>query len=422
MHRVRQSLGYYEEFGWQPTIVTVYPDYVEGQQDPLLEQTLPEGLRVIRVKAFSTKYTRKIGLGSLALRSLYFYWRTVNRLLKKERFDLVFFSTTQFPVLILGAYWKRRFGIPYVIDMQDPWHTDYYLSKPKAERPPKYWFAYRLNKWLEPIAMRRVDALMSVSEAYLTTLQERYSNITPEMCHTITFGAYEIDFEILARRSDSEGGGAFERDFEGLRARRSDSEGGEGIDLVYVGRAGHDMEGALRALFEGFRMGLEKEPELFEKVRFHFSGTSYAAGDKGKKTVEPVAERVGVAGYVHEQPARVPYFTSLQLLRDADLLVVPGSEDPQYTASKLYPYILAKKPLLAIFHEQSSVVEVLRQTRAGECVTFPSDDLAAQVYERLRALLVQLPFTPKTDWEAFRPYTARERARVQVEVFEKCLS
>ena len=211
MHRVRQSLGYYKEFGWQPTVVTVQPDYVEGPQDPLLEKTLPEGLRIIRVKAFSTKYTRKLGLGSLALRSLYFYWRTVNKLLKREHFDLVFFSTTQFPVLILGAYWKRRFGIPYVIDMQDPWHTDYYLNKPQSERPPKYWFAYRLNKWLEPIAMRRVDALMSVSQAYLDTLCERYRSVRPEMCFTITFGAFEKDFGILEGIK-----GGLERDWRGL--------------------------------------------------------------------------------------------------------------------------------------------------------------------------------------------------------------
>ena len=412
MHRIRQSLSYYEEFGWKPTIITVHPDYVEGAQDPLLEKTLPECLRVIRVKAFSTKYTRKIGLGSLALRSLFYYWRTVNRLLKKEHFDLVFFSTTQFPVMILGNGWKRRFGVPYVIDMQDPWHTDYYLSKPKSERPPKYWFAYRLNKWLEPVAMRRVDALMSVSGAYLQTLQERYANIKQEMCHTITFGAFEQDFEILEE---------FGNEVVGFLG----SWGAEYIHLVYIGRAGHDMKTALRALFEGFRMGLDQGLEAFSKVRFHFVGTSYAAGEQGKKTVEPIAAAAGVLDYVQEQPARVPYFTGLQLLRDAHLLVVPGSEDPQYTASKLYPYILAKKPLLAIFHEQSSVVDILRNTRAGECITFSAesqpDELSRQVFEQLKTLLSRLPFTPDTDWDAFRPFTARERAKMQVAVFNQVL-
>ena len=181
------------------------------------------------------------------------------------------------------------------------------------------------------------------------------------------------------------------------------------------------MKTALRVLFEGFRMGLDQGLEDFSKLRFHFIGTSYAADGKGHKTVEPIAEKAGVAAFVEEHTDRVPYFTGLQLLREAQVLVIPGSDDPQYTASKIYPYILAKKPLLAIFHEKSSVVEVLRQTRAGECVTFSAEsapeELSLRVFERLRELLGKVPFTPETDWEAFRPFTARERARVQAEVF-----
>ena len=135
MHRVRQSVCYFEDFGWKPTIVSVDEKQVEGVEDPLLLKSLPKGLEVIRVKAFSSKWTRKIGLGALALRSLYFYFKEVNAVLKKDSFQLVYFSTTQFPVLILGRYWKWRFKIPYVIDMQDPWHSTYYQDKPKAEGP-----------------------------------------------------------------------------------------------------------------------------------------------------------------------------------------------------------------------------------------------------------------------------------------------
>jgi hypothetical protein len=73
MHRVRQSVWYFEEFGWKPTVVCVDEKFVEGVEEPLLLQSLPKGLEIIKVKAFSTKWTRKIGLGALALRSLLFY-------------------------------------------------------------------------------------------------------------------------------------------------------------------------------------------------------------------------------------------------------------------------------------------------------------------------------------------------------------
>ena len=111
MHRVRQSLAYFREMGWQATVVAVEPRFVEMSEDPLLLSTIPENSGVIRIKAFNPKFTRKIGLGSLGYRSLWFYLKTCNKLIRKERFDLVYFSTTAFPVMILGRYWKRKFGI-----------------------------------------------------------------------------------------------------------------------------------------------------------------------------------------------------------------------------------------------------------------------------------------------------------------------
>jgi len=73
---------------------------------------------------------------------------------------------------------------------------------------------------------------------------------------------------------------------------------------------------------------------------------------------------------VSEQTDRMPYFSVLRCLADADGLFIPGSDDKTYTASKLYPYILARKPLLAVFHQESSVTEILRATGAGSVVTF----------------------------------------------------
>lgn len=407
MHRVRQSLGYYEEFGWKPTVVAVHPDYVEGAQDPLLEQTLPPGLRVIRVKAFSTKYTRKVGLGSLALRSLYFYWRAVNRLLKRERFDLVFFSTTQFPVMILGAYWKRRFGIPYVIDMQDPWHTDYYLSKPKSERPPKYWFAYRLNKWLEPIAMRRVDAIVAVTSAYCDTLRERYPHITERQCHEIPFGVSPKDYEVA--KSHAEEPPYFQAAKERLR-------------IVYTGVVNTAMLITIRAILTAFRNGLP-ENALWRKVHFFFVGTNYAPEGMQKQMVAPIASELGISAHVTEITGRIGYFEALKIQQSTDLLLLPGTQDEAYTPSKVYNYVASRKPIFTVFHQSSNVNAILHSLGRPVQVNFSSGESADSLADRILPALVQeiarLPFTPDTDWEAFQPYTARERARRQVEVFEE---
>lgn len=404
MHRVRQSLPYFEDFGWTPTVVTVAPEYVEGKKDPLLAASVPSHIRIIQVKAFSPQYTRKVGLGSLALRSLWFYWRRVNQLLKEEKFDLIYFSTTQFPVLILGNFWKKRFGIPYIIDMQDPWYSDYYWSRPKSERPPKFWFAYRLNKYLEPIAMRRVDAIIAVSAAYHQTLRERYPHIRADRCFTLTFGVFEKDMELA------------------MQAPPTDLQlGTKEKSMVYIGRGGHDMQRALRVLFLAFKKGLESYPEQFSLFRFFFIGTSYAPDGRGKPTVLPVAKEFGVDRYMVEQTDRLPYFQAMRLLQDADGLVIPGSDDPQYTASKIYPYILAKRPILAVFHESSSVVEVLTSTRSGIVATFNEQTQEDQVAERLvKAWCESLEDTKRTanlNMAAFASYLADAKTAEQVKIF-----
>ena len=70
-----------------------------------------------------------------------------------------------------------------------------------------------------------------------------------------------------------------------------------------------------------------------------------------------------------EHPARLPYLEALQVLLDSTSVLVLGSDAPHYTASKVFPGILARRPLLAIFHRASSVVDILHRTRAGQVIS-----------------------------------------------------
>ncbi len=411
LHRVRHSLPHFEAYGWDAEVWRVDPDVIERERDSLLSRTLPDEADVRTVGALDPSWTRFVRLGSLPLRSLpYYFWHGTRRLAQGD-VDLVYFSTTAYPVTILGRYWKQRFGVPYVIDMQDPWHTDYYVGKPPEEQPPKFWFSYRLNKTLEPVAMRGVNGIISVSQGYCNTLQDRYDNITPEMCEVIPFGAADVDFEVT---EDS-----------GVSQPFVDPDD-DTIDVVYAGRGGHDMATATKGIFNALARGRGEWPSLFGRVQMHFVGTSYAPAGEGEKTIEPIAERCGVGDAVTEHTDRIPYFQSLRLLRDADHLVVPGSEDPDYTASKLYPYILSRRPVLAVFNQNSSVVDILRDTGAGSAVTFngetPSDDLAERVCETWAPMLERLPYTPDTDWDAFEPYSAGTMTQRQVEMFDRVVS
>ena len=190
---------------------------------------------------------------------------------------------------------------------------------------------------------------------------------------------------------------------------------------IYVGRGGGDMVGALRALFETLRSFRAQNLVAARLLRLHFLGTSYAPRNRAIKTVEPLAREAGVADLVEEVTDRIPYFEALQCLLDAHALIIPGSDDPGYTASKLYPYILARKPLLAVFHEQSSVVDILQKTRAGTVVSFRSGEPTEAIAQRILATgWLQNPTVPNTLWTEFEPYTAREMTRRLCRLFESC--
>ncbi len=345
MHRVRMSLPYFKEFGWEATIMTTDAKYSDILMDDLLVQSVPPDIKIHTVKALNKRLTAKVGLGSDALRSLWYYRQKVNDILKNEKYDLVYFSTTQFPLCILGAYWKKRFGVPYVIDMQDPWHSNYYQGKPKDQQPAKYWFSYRLHKFLEPIAMKQVDGLISVSDHYINDLKTRYPALKYIPSATITFGAFEPDIKI-AEDNQNKFNSLLQTGFK---------------NIVYVGRGGVDMHKAIQPVFEALKKGLTNQPELFSKLKFYFIGTSYAPAGKGTATILFLAKQYEVEKSIVEITSRISYYHALLTLLQADALFIPGSDDPKYTASKIYPYLLTRKPLLSIFNSKSGAVDTLNE-------------------------------------------------------------
>lgn len=403
MHRLRQSLPYFKKFGWEPVIFTVEPDSVEMAKDDLLLETIPDDVEIHWVKAFATRWTRKFGLGNLGIRSYWQYRRVVDDYLKDRKVDLIYFSTTVFTLMALGPHWKKKFGIPFVVDLQDPWRNDYYLRLPKSERPKKFWFDYKQKKFLEALTMPMADGIISVSAGYIETMKQRYPKLKDMLCLTLPFGALQKDFDIASSIPPGE----------------NDSSA---LNIVYVGRGGKDMAFSVSALFCALAEGLKKDKETYSKLRFYFIGTSYAVSGRGKKTIMPLAKKYDVYHQVTEITDRLPYYESLRALLDADMLFIPGSVDSDYTASKIYPYILAKQPLLAVFNRNSSVVDVIRSTLAGEVVTFENNEGVESVSKRIgiaiNRMLKKIPFVPNTDWGLFEVYTAKSMTEKQCAYFE----
>jgi hypothetical protein len=402
MQRVRMSLPYYKEFGWDAEVVAVDPAYTDLPQDELLMESIPADIKIHYVKALSKKWTTKLGFGSISYRSYRAYRKKVIQLLKNGRFDLIYFSTTQFQICTLGAYWKKRFKAPYVIDLQDPWHSEYYRDKPRQQQPPKYWFSYRLNKFLEPIAMKQAGGLISVSAEYINEIKARYPQIKNIPEATITFAAPAQDIEIAARNK-----GKFKPFLDaGFK------------NIVYIGRGGMDMYKAIVPVFETLKKGIVEEPELFRKLKFYFIGTSYAPQGQAIPTILPLARQFGLGDQIIEIADRIGYYHTLVTLQQADALFIPGSDDPQYTASKIFPYLLTGKPLLAIFNAESPALGILDEYEAEHAYSYDrTPGIGEKIKDFLKKTINNKINSPVYNNAAVDKYSARMMAKRQCDLF-----
>lgn len=297
--------------------------------------------------------------------------------------------------------------MPYVIDMQDPWFSQYYQDKPKNQRPPKYWFSYRLNGYMEPIAMRKVNGLISVSETYIDELKTRYPEIKNIPAVTITFGAAAKDNRVAADNEQS----LPDLLTAGFR------------NIVYIGRGGDDMHGALTPLFKALKQGLKNDQLLFKNLKIYFIGTSYAPAGQGNETVTPLAKQYGVESNIMEITDRISYFHTLSTLNKADALFIPGSDDPRYTASKMFPYLLTNKPILAILNSQSPAHSVLQEYGAKYVYKYDSDaDIIDKINEFLLNVVKDGFDKQEYNAAAIKKYSAENLTHEQCRLFNKVIN
>jgi Glycosyl transferase 4-like domain len=395
--RARFFAQHLREFSWDPIVLTTHPENYEWTVDPENVKLLDPSLEVIRTGALPIKWTRKLGFGDLGIRTLWQHWRALSRICRQRRVDLILISVPPNWPIALGRLAHMRFGIPYILDYNDPILTDYYWRLPRSKRPPKWSLVYAMYRFLEPFALKRVDQLIGVDDSYMAGLFKNYEWLQGVKATPVAFGVEPQDFEYVRRHP---------------RPNPLFTPGDGLFHMSYVGRGGPDMVGALRALFTAVQRGRERVPQLYQRLRVHFVGTTYAPNAAGKYQVLPVARECGVEDIVEERPGRVQHLDAIQILLDSDALVVLGSEAPHYTASKIFPYILAAKPILAVFHEDSSAVKLLEETRAGKAVTFSATRPPLSVVEEIETALrnmLKAPagWRPPTDWQKFEPFTAR---------------
>lgn len=412
MQRIRMSLPHFVDAGWEVVILTVDDREPLAPVEPDLLATIPRAVRVLRAGAFSRSWSRFVGVNNLGLRTLPFLYLAGRDLLSRQAFDLIYFSTTQFIVCTLGRLWRAEFGAPYVIDLQDPWLSDYY-QQPGAPPPPggwKYRVSHALARALEGWTLYRCAHVISVSALYLETLRRRYAWFQDSAGSVLTFGAPDADFVVARAKLD---------------AGSTVLPGKAAIKIAYAGRLGPDMLPALDVLF-GAIAACQGGPRAFE---LFFFGTSYAPAGKGVASTTALADRHQIQALVHEKPQRVGYIDSLRIMLEADLTLLLGSDDPAYSPSKVYPTLLAGKPTIAVAPANSVLERKVAELGGAHLTTFTTD--AASHAAAIQSLANRLrefarnpgPLGPARRLDLLeREYSAAAIARGQLTIFNRLIS
>ena len=122
----------------------------------------------------------------------------------------------------------------------------------------------------------------------------------------------------------------------------------------------------------------------------HFFGTSNQTAGRPSNRVVPVARECGVDGVATEVALRIDYLDALLVHRQASAILLMGSSERHYTASKLYPALLARRPILAVYHRESSVTEILQRATRPPSVRLVTYDDSEGASERVEAIYTEL--------------------------------
>ena len=405
VHRARHLVKALPAHGWAPTLIAVDPAFHLEPLDRELRGLVPLDARIIETGAIPAHWTAPFGLrGEIGLRGFFHLRGAIAREFAVQRPEVVMITGSPFYPMLLAGWIKRCFGVPVILDFQDPWASNEGATR---RRWTKSWLAHRLAVTLEPHALRSAAWVTSVSDRQNAELAARYPWLDTSRMSAVPIGGDPDDAAALSRAPAD--------------VREESSNSGK-LDFSYVGTALPRAAPLLAILFEGLAHFRRASPNVAAQIRLRFVGTSNQPGESSDYRVIALAEAAGVADQVSEQPGRVPFVDALRILANTHAILMVGSDEPHYTASKIYPGLMSGRPFLSIFHAESSAHRLLRAAGGGAALAYEGEEQREQLITSVSAELAKLATDPasfgRSNPTAYAPYTANAVAAQFARIFE----
>jgi glycosyltransferase involved in cell wall biosynthesis len=367
-------------FGWRPTVLTIVPGAYEATS-PAAGNEIPPGLEVHRTRGFDA--ARQLSLGgryprALAMPDRWATWRhwAVRKALRIARTQKIDAIWSTFPIATaqaIGLDVARRSGLPWIAEFRDPmWQGDY----PPDPRVNAMW--KRMENQIFAQASRVVVTTPGAAEEYA----KRFPAFPRERIALISNG---FDEEIFVRAAAS-------------LPSAVDSAGDRPVTLLHSGivyRSERDPTHLFSAIAR-LKSGGHISASSFQ-LRLRASGDEVGYGRD--------VERLGLADIVRLEPA-IDYLHALQEMLTVDgLLVLQASNCNAQVPAKLYEYLRAGRPIVALTDPAGDTARTLESAGTGILARLDSaDDIE-------RALLKFIRDTRSGTWCRPSPETVAQFSR-----------
>lgn len=358
---------YLPEFGWQPVVLTVDPEFASyPQRDESLSSEVGPDCLVYTTKSFELynlykliSRKKEVPYGGFANESKESLFQKVSKFmrgnfllpdprkgwnkyaLKKaieliRKFDIDTVVTTSPPhsTQLIGLALKKRFKtIRWVADLRDPWTDIYYYNQFKHTA-----IALKIDRNYEREVVENADLLISVSEDVKRIFANKSAQPIAEKAGVIPNGFDSEDFGV----------GELPQEKKNV--------------ITYTGTISeaYDVDCLLVAL-------QQLSVEWNEKLLIRFVG----------KIPSTIASRFRETGFEVELVGYVDHPKSIEYLFRSDLLLLVIPKVPNnkgILTGKFFEYLAAQKPVLAIGPVDGDLAQIIAETRCGEIFDYADSE------------------------------------------------
>lgn len=341
---LQRTLGFARhlpEYGWQPVVLTAaklaYPA-VDVQQLALI----PDNIIVKRALCFDTaRHFSLLGRypDLMAVPDQWASWIPFGiacglRAIRRYKPKIIWSTYPIASAHVIAYFLSRMSKIPWVADFRDPMVEE---DPRTGEVFPRNARIRRARSRIENFCSESASALIFCTHGAKQIFTER--NVAPKgICDVIPNGFDEELFQLAER--------------QGHPSRLGESKH---VTLLHSGTVYPTPDRDPRPLFEAVSQ-LHKEGFFSDRpLRLILRATGH------DEYLRDLLERFGISELVTIEPA-LAYIDALAEMMTVDcLLLLQGYPSNPAIPAKLYEYLRARKPILALVHRQGCTAELLRK-------------------------------------------------------------